>query len=803
MSNINKAAVLNPFSDLTANILNYIPRATTSEFGIVAIGSGINVDSFGRISLDTQEYSNRLTAIETTAASTLETTVNTLEAKADELAASITQKLGTPNGIATLDSAGSIPSSQLPSYVDDILEYENVAAFPATGETGKIYVETAGNTTYRWSGATYTKITSGEVSSVAGKKGIVTLTKDDVGLSNVDNTNDLSKPLSTATQTALTALENKGKRGIINLYDTSLIYGLNERVVLTNGDSVKSTIDGNVNDPNVDMTGWVFDSGFDSLTQFQINQITETLRNFKADPTGVVSSQLSVLDYLKKLPLNPSPTHTPKGYANGGVLNISRGRYVITEPIKLKRGTRICGESSESTQIISRSLTGVFVYEDDGGYVPDEIIAENISVWQDPAYPATSGAAFQVKEGEYTSAVMFVLRNVLIEGAYKGIEAISGIGCSLDNVRVLKTVSDGIDINNKGNSALSTTSTTLKNTYTFLCGGSGINVVGSSYLSIIGGGSDSNVGNGYRIVGANAINLSGVGAERNTGGNFYLKDVTSGNLSAHSITQAGLFHGITLNNVSGLTLLGTNLLADAGNTGDAIHFEASAKRVLILGGTTQNFANKSNNLNNTIFINGQDGTGVIRGGDTNNWTFGSVISTDKTSQVAIAGNAESTTRYGLKISPTFTVVDSNYNGAAFSQFISASAASSTNYNLVVANYIENAFMGANTTVTRTAGQYIKEQTRGNTANANLMIDGGQGTVPAGNWSIYSGSTRTSYFGGTIQSAASLGLFGTTPPATKRSITGKKIPTTIAEQNIVIDSIVSALVAYGFVSDDRT
>ena len=254
---INLDAVLNPLPELKDHILDYIPRATTSEFGIVALGSGINVDSFGRIYLDTQEYSDRLTAIETTAASTLETTVNTLEDKADELAASITQKLGTPNGIATLDSAGSIPSSQLPSYVDDVLEFLNVAAFPAIGETGKIYVETTGNTTYRWSGTTYVKLTSGEVSSVAGKKGIVTLTKDDVGLSNVDNTNDLNKPLSTATQTALTALENKAKRGIINLYDTSLIYGLNERVVLTNGDIVKSTIDGNTNDPNVDMTGWL------------------------------------------------------------------------------------------------------------------------------------------------------------------------------------------------------------------------------------------------------------------------------------------------------------------------------------------------------------------------------------------------------------------------------------------------------------------------------------------------------------------------------------------------------------------
>ena len=257
---INLDAVLNPLPELKDHILDYIPRATTSEFGIVALGSGINVDTFGRIYLDTQEYSDRLTAIETTAASTLETTVNTLETKADELATSITQKLGMPNGIATLDSAGNIPASQLPSYVDDVLEYESVAAFPATGVTDKIYVETTGNTTYRWSGTTYVKITSGEVSSVAGKKGIVTLTKEDVGLSNVDNTSDLSKPISIATQAVLSVLDNKVKRGIANRYDSSLTYNSGERVVLTNGDIVKSTIDGNTNDPNVNMTGWLNES---------------------------------------------------------------------------------------------------------------------------------------------------------------------------------------------------------------------------------------------------------------------------------------------------------------------------------------------------------------------------------------------------------------------------------------------------------------------------------------------------------------------------------------------------------------
>jgi len=53
---------------------------------------------------------------------------------------------------------GQIPSSYLPSYVDDVLEYANFASFPATGETGKIYVAIDAGTTYRWSGSTYIAI---------------------------------------------------------------------------------------------------------------------------------------------------------------------------------------------------------------------------------------------------------------------------------------------------------------------------------------------------------------------------------------------------------------------------------------------------------------------------------------------------------------------------------------------------------------------------------------------------------------------------------------------------------------------
>ena len=83
-------------------------------------------------------------------------------------------------GIKVLDSSNLIPSAILPSYVDDVLEYADLAAFPATGESGKIYVALDTNKQYRWSGSTYIQITSGAVDSVNGETGIVVLTAGDI-----------------------------------------------------------------------------------------------------------------------------------------------------------------------------------------------------------------------------------------------------------------------------------------------------------------------------------------------------------------------------------------------------------------------------------------------------------------------------------------------------------------------------------------------------------------------------------------------------------------------------------------------
>ena len=153
-------------------------------------------------------------------------------------------EMGTANGVATLDGQGHVPASQLPSYVDDVVDVyatytegaagvlTNIEVFsdsgktqPVTGESGKIYIDVENNYQFRWTGTKYAPVGAptviGEVAGTAydGGKGKAIadkinehvtktdnphkVTKDQVGLGNVDNTSDKLKPISDATKSAL------------------------------------------------------------------------------------------------------------------------------------------------------------------------------------------------------------------------------------------------------------------------------------------------------------------------------------------------------------------------------------------------------------------------------------------------------------------------------------------------------------------------------------------------------------------------------------------------------------------------
>ena len=153
------------------------------------------------------------------------------------------------------------------------------------------------------------------------------LTKSSVGLGNVDNTSDLNKPISTATQDALngkasvtsvtslqTTVNTKAdktyvdtnlalkadlsvvKRGIGNIYDPTLTYNENERVILLNGDTVQSTISNNANNPNTNMTGWVVISAKNPISTVESIANLSTIQNPKNGQVVFAKSYYSGLN---------------------------------------------------------------------------------------------------------------------------------------------------------------------------------------------------------------------------------------------------------------------------------------------------------------------------------------------------------------------------------------------------------------------------------------------------------------------------------------------------------------------------
>jgi hypothetical protein len=141
------------------------------------------------------------------------------------------------NGYAGLDATGKLFTSQMPitglKYLGVWNANTNTPVITSSvGSSGNYYkVSVNGNTNIdglnTWNigdwiifnGSTWDKIDNSElVNSVNGYIGSVVLTKSDVGLSNVDNTSDINKPVSTAQQTALNLKQNTNEKGVANGY---------------------------------------------------------------------------------------------------------------------------------------------------------------------------------------------------------------------------------------------------------------------------------------------------------------------------------------------------------------------------------------------------------------------------------------------------------------------------------------------------------------------------------------------------------------------------------------------------------
>lgn len=177
--------------------------------------SSINTDIEG-LNYSLLELNNYVVKVD----SLLTEAINNLNVEFNNYKQEINNKIGKPNGFATLDENGIVPSSQLPSYVDDVLEYSSYSTLPIEGNTGIIYVTLDDNKTYRWSGSTYIEISKslglGETASTAfpGNRGVEVernleahindksnphkVTKEQIGLDKVDNTSDIEKNVNSA-----------------------------------------------------------------------------------------------------------------------------------------------------------------------------------------------------------------------------------------------------------------------------------------------------------------------------------------------------------------------------------------------------------------------------------------------------------------------------------------------------------------------------------------------------------------------------------------------------------------------------
>ena len=186
----------------------------------VAAGSYGASDSVSTFTVDAK---GRLTSASSVSIDIVASQVSDFSSAAD---ARISLQKGVANGIVPLDGNALIPSQYLPSYVDDVIEYANLAAFPATGSNGVIYVALDTNKTYRWSGSIYIEISPSEVTSVFGRSGAVTAQSGDYSASQITNTPsgsisattvqaaidelDAEKQPIDATLTALAAFNSNG-----------------------------------------------------------------------------------------------------------------------------------------------------------------------------------------------------------------------------------------------------------------------------------------------------------------------------------------------------------------------------------------------------------------------------------------------------------------------------------------------------------------------------------------------------------------------------------------------------------------
>lgn len=233
---------------------------------------------------------------------------------------------GQPGGLAELDSTGKVPAAQLPSYVDDVLEFSTKAQFPQTGETGKIYVAKDTNLTYRWTGTQYLEISQ----SLALGETPSTAYPGDKGKANRDALNSMPTKLTSY----LTPTTSTGELVKIN-YKYAAKDGLNygplqddnidiPSATTTNAGAM-SAIDKGRLDDLYDEFGSIQNPGdkLDSLPNNLVTGVDATSRNATSVTINYKQSDLSTASNSYANPITKSQTIPAATQSAAGVMTAS------------------------------------------------------------------------------------------------------------------------------------------------------------------------------------------------------------------------------------------------------------------------------------------------------------------------------------------------------------------------------------------------------------------------------------------------------------------------------------------------
>lgn len=230
---------------------------------------------------------------------------------------------GQPGGLAELDSTGKVPAAQLPSYVDDVLEFSTKAQFPQIGETGKIYVSKDTNLTYRWTGTQYLEISQ----SLALGETPSTAYPGDKGKANRDALNSMPTKLTSY----LTPTTSTGELVKINYKYTSkdgLNYGplqddnIDIPSATTTNAGAMSAIDKGRLDDLYNEFGSIQNPGdkLDSLPNNLVTGIDATSRNATSVTINYKQSDLSAASNSYANPITKSQTIPAATQSAAGVM---------------------------------------------------------------------------------------------------------------------------------------------------------------------------------------------------------------------------------------------------------------------------------------------------------------------------------------------------------------------------------------------------------------------------------------------------------------------------------------------------